>query len=34
MKKFKLSQQIQDIIWGIVFTITALTFMWVVSLFC
>ena len=33
MKKLNLSQKTQDIFWGVMFTIAALTFVWVVSLF-
>lgn len=33
MKHWKLSNRFQDYFWGIVFTVSALTFVWVVSLF-
>ena len=33
MKKFELSQKTQNIFWGIMCAITALTFVWVVSFF-
>ena len=33
MKKLNLSQKAQDIFWGVMCIIAALTFIWVVSLF-
>lgn len=33
MKKYKLSSKFQDYFWGVVFTISGMLFVWIVSLF-